>query len=80
MRGGCAMCETAFDHCHIHHIDWWEHGGHTDIDNLLPVCNRHHKLIHYDGWQLHLAPDRTLTITLPDGTVRVHAPPRARAA
>jgi len=80
LYAGCAMCETAFDHCHIHHVDWWEHGGHTDIDNLLPVCNRHHKLIHYDGWQLHLAPDRTLTITLPDGTVRVHAPPRARAA
>ncbi|MGH2572085.1 MAG: HNH endonuclease [Actinomycetota bacterium] len=27
-----------------HHIVWWEHGGRTDLDNLLLVCTFHHKL------------------------------------
>jgi len=75
----CALCETSFDHCHVHHVDWWEHGGTTDIDRLLPVCTRHHAYVHHEGWQLHLAPDRTLTVTLLDGTVRVHSPPRVRS-
>ena len=76
----CAFCETAFDHCQIHHVHWWEHGGSTDIDNLLPLCNKHHHLVHEGRWHIDLARDRTLTLTLPDGTVRVHGPPRARAA
>jgi len=30
-------CDTPFDRCHIHHIDWWEHGGPTDLKNLLAL-------------------------------------------
>jgi hypothetical protein len=33
-----------------HHIRWWEHGGCTDLDNLLLVCTFHHKLVHEYGW------------------------------
>ena len=62
-----AGCDTLFDRCEIHHIDWFEHGGNTDLHNLLPLCSRHHHLIHEGGWTIHLAPDRTLTITRPDG-------------
>lgn len=76
----CALCDVPFDHCQIHHVAWYTLGGLTDIDNLLPLCNRHHHLAHEGGWQLHLAPDRTLTITRPDGHVSVHGPPRVRAA
>ena len=61
-------CDVAFDRCEIHHIDWFEHGGTTDLHNLLPLCARHHHLVHEGGWTLHLTPDRTLTITRPDGT------------
>ena len=32
------------------------------------------------GTRLHLAPDRTLTTTKPDGTTTIHAPPHAPAA
>ena len=62
----CAMpgCTTPFDWCQIHHIDWWEHGGSTDISNLLPICVRHHHLVHDGGWTLRLDPaTRELTVT-----------------
>lgn len=62
-----AGCDVPFDRCEIHHIDPWELGGTTSLDNLLPVCSRHHHQIHALRWRLHLAPDRTLTITAPGG-------------
>ena len=42
-------------------------------------ARRHHHVVH-DGWQLHLAPDRTLTITQPDGNVYATAPTHIRVA
>jgi len=76
----CALCEVPFDHCQIHHVSWFRLGGGTDVANLLPLCNRHHHLAHEGGWQLHLAPDRTLTITRPGGRATAHGPPKVRAA
>jgi hypothetical protein len=64
---GFAGCDIAFDRCEIHHIQPWELGGPTDLHNLLPLCSRHHHVVHDHGWTLHLEPDRTLTITQPDG-------------
>ena len=52
----------------------------TDVDNLIPICNRHHHLVHEGGWQLHLAPDHTLTITQPGGNISITGPPKVRAA
>ena len=63
-------CQVPFDACRIHHVDPWEHGGATDLDKLLPLCEReHHHLVHEGGWQLTLQPDRTITLRRPDGTV-----------
>ena len=54
----------------------WEHGGPTDLDNLLPLCNRHHQhFVHDKGWKLKLLPDRTVEITLPDGETMTTGPP-----
>jgi len=76
----CALCETPFEHTQIHHATYFgTEQGFTDIDNLLPLCRRHHHLVHEGGWKLRLAADRTLTITKPDGTT-IHAPPARRAA
>ena len=53
--GGCT-----FPGCHhrryvkAHHIWWWEWGGPTDLDNLVLVCDFHHKLIHLHGWRVEL--------------------------
>jgi hypothetical protein len=33
-----------------HHIRWWSRGGRTDLDNLLTVCGRCHRLLHELGW------------------------------
>jgi hypothetical protein len=78
----CAIpdCLTRFDHCKIHHVHWWRHGGRTDLENLLPVCVRHHTAIHDEGWVIELGPDRVLTLTLPKGEVMTTGPPRRRAA
>jgi hypothetical protein len=76
----CALCETPFEHCQIHHVSWYRLGGLTDVENLLPLCGTHHHLVHEGGWQLHLAPDRTLTIIRPGGNTSTHGPPTARAA
>ena len=66
----CAFdgCEVPFHRCEIHHIVPWERGGPTDLDNLIPLCSRHHHQVHDLAWKLRLEPDRTLVITQPDGT------------
>ncbi|MDQ1493870.1 MAG: hypothetical protein QOG69_353, partial [Actinomycetota bacterium] len=33
---------------HAHHRIHWLHGGRTDLDNLLLLCERHH-VAHHDG-------------------------------
>ena len=77
----CAIpdCPVRFQHTKAHHVIWWRCGGTTEIDNLLPLCERHHHRVHDDGWRLHLASDRTLTITYPDGTSCTTGPPASRA-
>ncbi len=78
----CAIpgCETRFQHCKIHHVDWWRHGGCTDLPNLLPLCHRHHRHVHLDGWTIELNSGRELTVRTPDGRVRTTGPPRRRVA
>jgi hypothetical protein len=78
----CAIpgCGVRYDHCKLHHVIWWRHGGCTDLDNLLPVCARHHHKIHDADWEVTLGPNRQLTIRFPDGTVQSTGPPTIRAA
>ena len=44
--GHCAFpgCTIPMHRCEIHHIDPWQTGGPTDIDNLVALCVRHHQL------------------------------------
>jgi hypothetical protein len=59
----CAFdgCAVAFHACQVHHIEYWEHGGPTDLDNMVPLCSRHHHAAHEGGWTLRLKPgSRTL--------------------
>ena len=52
----CAIdgCSVKFSHCEPHHIDYWENGGATDLNNLVPLCSRHHHAAHEGGWKLRL--------------------------
>ncbi len=63
-------CTVAFSACNIHHVRWWQRDrGPTDIDNLLPLCERHHHIVHEGRWTLTMTPDRVATWTRPDGEV-----------
>jgi hypothetical protein len=70
-----AGCDVVFERCEIHHILPWELGGPTDLINMIPLCSRHHHVVHDGGWQLDLDADRTLTIRQPDGRVFTVARP-----
>jgi hypothetical protein len=64
----CAIpeCQVKFAYCEPHHIEYWENGGRTDLENLVPLCSRHHHAAHEGGWKLRLDPDtRKLTVDLP---------------
>jgi len=67
---------TSFDHCEIHHILFWDLAGLTDLANLVPLCLRHHHLVHDMGWRLDLvATDRMLTLRRTAGSVACRTPP-----
>ncbi|XNZ01050.1 HNH endonuclease [Micrococcus luteus] len=72
--GGCAApgCTVPVGWCEVHHIDHWEHGGPTDVDNGVLLCSHHHHAVHAGWWGIdvddgipwftpsrHLDPDRT---------------------
>jgi hypothetical protein len=54
----CAFdrCAVAFHACQIHHIEYWENGGPTDMANMVPLCSKHHHAAHEGGWTLTLKP------------------------
>jgi hypothetical protein len=39
-------CERPFAWCEIHHPHAWSDGGHTSLDNALPLCGHHHRRAH----------------------------------
>ena len=54
--GGCRRRIT-----HIHHLQWWEDGGETNIDNGVPLCSYHHHLVHEGGWTITWNPNTGIT-------------------
>lgn len=54
----CAIetCDRPFAWCEVHHPDPWSAGGHTDLDNALPLCGHHHRKAHEPRWRLGRAP------------------------
>ncbi len=78
----CAVpwCDVGFGRCKIHHVIWWRRGGRTDMCNLLPLCWRHHQLVHEGGWELTLGEQRVLRIREPSGRIRTTGPPKRAAA
>ena len=77
---GNPSCRVPFDSCRIHHIRWWTRDlGPTDLENLLPLCEKDHHLVHEGGWTLTMTPDRVATWIRPDGTVWITASTADRA-
>ncbi len=44
-----AGCDRPFAWAELHHHPW-QHGGNTDLDQAIPLCSFHHRLIHHDGY------------------------------
>ena len=76
---GWMGCDALLSWCEAHHIRFWEHGGPTDLDNLVPLCSHHHHLVHDRRWRIELSAERALRILRPDGRLHgITSPPTRR--
>jgi hypothetical protein len=68
--GGCVFpgCDRPPGWCEAHHIEWWEHNGPTDLQNLSLLCSRHHHDIHKGLFNITRNPDGRLIFTRANGT------------
>src|SRR5437660_2102697 len=49
--------------CDGHHIVYVMHGGGDELENLVLLCTRHHRMVHEGGWQVVMADDgKVITI------------------
>ena len=46
---GCTIVAAL---CDIHHLEPWEFGGTTDIDNAISLCTYHHGQVHNGKWTI----------------------------
>ena len=83
--GGCAFpaCTRPASWCIAHHIIHWADGGETNLDNLVLLCTWHHTVVHHQGWDVRLGPDRLPDFypppwVEPDRTPRRNTRPRYR--
>ena len=60
---GC--CFTEFTT--VHHLHHWANGGETNMDNLITLCDRHHRAVHELGWSMSGDADAAVTFTSPHG-------------
>ena len=65
---GCGVPATLVRRPPRHH---WEHGGPTDMSNLVLLCRYHHGVTHRHGWSMVATADQTLHLDHPH---RTHPP------
>jgi Domain of unknown function (DUF222)/HNH endonuclease len=51
---GCAYpgCTHTPRWCDAHHVTHWADGGKTDLDNMVLLCRRHHRVLHHSAWEI----------------------------
>ncbi len=64
---GCVGCGAPNSFCEPHHVDYWDNGGPTDIDNLCLLCGHcHHKEVHSKrGAEIRREPGGKFTMQRP---------------
>ena len=72
---GVPGCDRHVADCQPHHIEYWEHGGPTDLRLLLPLCKHHHDRLHAESWEVELAPDRSLVVRRHGEVIMTTGPP-----
>jgi hypothetical protein len=60
-------CDRPPGWCDAHHVAHWTHGGQTNLDNLVLLCDRHHQVVHQPGWTTKFD-GHTYAVYRPDGT------------
>jgi len=73
-------CERSASMCDGHHLVHWINGGPTDLDNLVLLCRRHHRMVHEGGWQLIKTRDHQVVTIAPTITFAITPPHSWRAA
>lgn len=73
---GCAWtnCRRPPSHTEAHHIEWWSHGGATNLGNGILLCSMHHHVVHRDGWGIRVTDN--VPWFIPSSSVDVHRTPR----
>jgi hypothetical protein len=67
--GGCVFpgCGRPVEWLDIHHADWWERGGHTNVDRMCGLCRFHHGVAHRKGWHLDMDDEAWAWFQTPSG-------------
>jgi hypothetical protein len=65
--GGCAFpgCQRPPSWCAAHHNVHWADGGITALSNLVLLCDRHHVVVHHQGWTVRIGEDGLPEFTPP---------------
>jgi hypothetical protein len=69
-----AGCDAPSYWCDVHHVIHWAHGGQTDVDNGVLLCERHHTKVHH-GFTVEREADGRWHTYRPDGTEILLAEP-----
>ena len=76
---GYIGCGVSNSYCQPHHIEHWEHGGRTDIDNLCLLCAHcHHTQVHQHGAPIVRSADGRLALQHPHRSRNAPTDPSAR--
>jgi hypothetical protein len=70
-------CERPASWCDGHHVVHWIAGGPTDLDNLVLLCRRHHRMVHEGGWQLIKTQSHEILTIAPTITFGLPTPPHS---
>jgi hypothetical protein len=63
----CMGCNGLAVHGEIDHSIEWQHGGHTEVENLAFLCRKHHALKTYTRWEPRHLRDGVIEWTSPLG-------------
>ncbi|HEX3334533.1 MAG TPA: DUF222 domain-containing protein [Acidimicrobiales bacterium] len=58
----------------VHHVLHWVNGGRTDLDNLVELCDQHHRSVHEMGWKVSGDANIELTFRSPTGRLTQSTP------
>jgi hypothetical protein len=68
-------CDRPHTWCDAHHVVHWADGRPTALANLLLLCRRHHRMVHWGRFRLELSNGRPVFRRHDDSALVERAPP-----